>query len=122
MTLQVYAERKIGELEARVESEARKTLENGHADAIHDLRVSIRRLTQALRAFEALVGKKRAKQLRRRLRRWMDAAAEIRNRDIALELLAASGMEAGGAVAGRLIAARQAAHDRLAQLLAEKSA
>ena len=122
MTLQVYAEGKIGELEARVESEARKTLENGHADAIHDLRVSIRRLTQALRAFEALVGKKRAKQLRRRLRRWMDAAAEIRNRDIALELLTASGMEAEGAVAGRLIAARQAAHDRLAQLLAEKSA
>ncbi|MFN7933290.1 MAG: CHAD domain-containing protein [Bryobacteraceae bacterium] len=122
MTLQIYADRKIAELESRVEAEARKTLENGHADAIHDLRVSIRRLTQALRAFESLVGKQRVKQARRRLRRWMDAAAEIRNRDIALELLAASGIEADSSIAQRVIAEREAAHGRLAQLLAEKSA
>ena len=122
MTVEAYAEKKLKELEARVETEAGKTLANGHADAIHDLRVSIRRLTQALRALEPMIGKKRVKTARRRLRRWMDEAAEIRNRDIALELLVAAGISADDDLGKKLSSERQAAHDRLVGLLKEHKA
>lgn len=120
MTLQVYAEKKIAELEKRVETEAVKTLGNGHAEAIHDLRVSIRRFSQALRAFEQVIGKRRAKRVRRSLRVWMDAAAEIRNRDIAIELLSAAGVEEQSAVTERLKKGRAAAQDRLTLLLSRR--
>ena len=52
-------------------------------DAIHDLRVSIRRLTQCFRIFHA-----QAKKMRRRLHKIMEHCGAVRNCDIALELLA----------------------------------
>ncbi len=118
MTLLAYVEQNIAALQARVAKEAQNTLANGNPDAIHDLRVSIRRLSQALRAFEPVIGKRQARQTRRHLRRWMDEAAEIRNRDIALELLASSGTPLDSPVAKRLQAGRDQAHKRLALLLA----
>ncbi|MBL8221610.1 MAG: CHAD domain-containing protein [Bryobacterales bacterium] len=118
MILRDYAGKKIAELENRVRTEAAKTLANGSADAIHDLRVSIRRLTQALRALESVIGKQQAKQTRRKLRKWMNAAAEIRNRDIALELLEDAGITDDSPVVERVKAGRDAAHEQLALLLA----
>ncbi|MBL8179246.1 MAG: CHAD domain-containing protein [Bryobacterales bacterium] len=119
MTLKDYALARIDALEKRVGTEAGKTLDSGHPDAIHDLRVSIRRLTQSLRALEQVAGKQRVKRTRRRLRKWMDAAAEIRNRDIALELVEASGTALDSPLAMRLKKDRDTAHQRLARLLAE---
>lgn len=118
MTLRAYAESKIAELEARVKKETARTLANGDPDAIHDLRVSIRRLTQALRAFADVIGRRRARRTRRKLRVWMDAAAEIRNRDIALELLAAAGVPPDSALSRQTADSRAAAQKRLAELLA----
>ena len=59
-------------------------------DAIHDLRVSLRRLTQCFRVFHAP-----AKKLRRRLHKIMERCGAVRNCDIALELLAECGLLAG---------------------------
>ncbi len=56
-------------------------------DAVHDLRVSIRRLTQCFRIFRAPV-----KKLRRRLHKIMEHCGAVRNCDIALELLAECGI------------------------------
>ena len=56
-------------------------------DAIHDLRVSIRRLTQCFRVFHAP-----AKKLRRRLHKIMQHCGAVRNCDIALELLVECGL------------------------------
>jgi CHAD domain-containing protein len=56
-------------------------------DAIHDLRVSIRRLTQCFRVFHAP-----AKKMRRRLHKVMEHCGAVRNCDIALELLAECGL------------------------------
>jgi CHAD domain-containing protein len=56
-------------------------------DAIHDLRVSIRRLTQCFRIFRAP-----AKKLRRRFHKVMQRCGAVRNRDIALELLVECGL------------------------------
>jgi CHAD domain-containing protein len=55
--------------------------------AIHDLRVSIRRLTQCFRVFRAPV-----KKMRRRLHKIMERCGAVRNCDIALQLLAECGL------------------------------
>lgn len=54
----------------------------GDPGAIHDLRVSIRRLTQCFRVFHVPV-----KKLRRRLHKILERCGAVRNCDIALELL-----------------------------------
>jgi len=57
------------------------------ADAIHDLRVSIRRLSRELRVFEAWFEAGRVKNIRRRLRKLMEHCAAVRNCDVAIEVL-----------------------------------
>ncbi len=59
----------------------------GTAEAIHDLRVGIRRLSECLREFEDFFPKGRAKKVRAHLKDVMKLAAEVRNRDIAVALL-----------------------------------
>ncbi len=56
-------------------------------EAIHELRVSIRRLTEAVRSLKQWVKSKPAEKLRDRLRPVMKAAGETRNLDVAIELL-----------------------------------
>jgi CHAD domain-containing protein len=56
------------------------------AEAIHDLRVSIRRFSQCLRVFRQFFPSGRVRRIRRRLKGLMALAAEVRNQDIALEL------------------------------------
>ncbi len=72
------------------------------ADSIHDLRVSIRRLSRCLRVFAQFYPSGSWKPVRRRLSRIMDAAGAVRDRDIALELLAAAGVSSGAPVVVRL--------------------
>jgi CHAD domain-containing protein len=57
------------------------------ADAIHDLRVSIRRFTQELRVFEPWFGEKTVKKIRRPLRKLMERCGAVRNCDIAIDVL-----------------------------------
>jgi CHAD domain-containing protein len=64
-------------------------------EAIHDLRVSIRRLQQALRTFRGLLAP--AKKIRKRLRKLMALCAAVRNCDVALGVL----KQAGAATNGR---------------------
>jgi len=68
-------------------------------DAIHDLRVSIRRLTQCFRIFRDLLDPTPVKKLRRRLHKIMEHCGDVRNCDIALELLEECGLTAGPSVA-----------------------
>ena len=56
-------------------------------EAVHKLRVSIRRLQQALRLFKQFFPKRGSKRMRKQLRAIMKPAGELRNRDIAIELL-----------------------------------
>ena len=67
-------------------------------DAIHDLRVSIRRLTQCFRIFRGLLRPGPVKELRRRLRAVMKQCGAVRNCDVALELLQESGIATGATV------------------------
>ena len=75
---------------------------SGSADAIHDLRVSIRRLNNCLRLFAQFYPRHSAKRIRRRLDGLMELAGALRNLDITLELLAQAGVPARSAVVVRL--------------------
>jgi CHAD domain-containing protein len=75
--------------------------------AIHDLRVSIRRLTQCFRIFHAPANK-----MRRRLHKIMEHCGAVRNCDIALELLAECGLPESRSVAS-LKKSREDAAERL---------
>jgi len=59
-------------------------------DAIHDLRVAIRRLNQSLRVFSAWFDARRVKKFRGRLKKLMERCGAVRNCDIAMEVLKAA--------------------------------
>jgi CHAD domain-containing protein len=83
------------------------------ADAIHDLRVAIRRLSRCLRAFAQFYPEDAWKKPRRQMTELMRAAGRVRDRDIAISLLAEAGVPPGAAVLKRLAAARREAADEM---------
>ncbi len=56
-------------------------------ETVHKVRVAIRRLQQALRLFRPYLSKKGVTKIKVELRAIMDVAGELRNRDIAVELV-----------------------------------
>jgi CHAD domain-containing protein len=75
-----------------------RCLEVADEDAVHDLRVAIRRFSQALRIFGSLLDRKSAEEMREALRKSMDAAAHLRDLDVGIELLIKEGLPSGHAV------------------------
>jgi len=67
-------------------------------DEVHDLRVSIRRFSQALRIFASMLSAKPVKTMRRALRPAMEAAGCLRDLDVGLERLLDEGLEENCAV------------------------
>ncbi|HBY61665.1 MAG TPA: hypothetical protein DEH78_17730 [Solibacterales bacterium] len=111
--MQDYAAERIRNLLARFVFELNRASKSGRdPDAIHTLRVSVRRLGLALRAFHQFFPAKPVKKVRRRLRRLMRFAAEVRDRDVALRVLDRAG--AGkSALAAELRQERKAAERSL---------
>lgn len=70
----------------KLTSQIRTSLKKDDGEAIHDLRVSIRRLTQALSVFEPCFSGREIRKARRRLKRIITAAGLVRNCDIATKL------------------------------------
>ncbi len=83
-----------------------RTTKAGDADSIHDLRVSIRRLSRCLREFSQFYTGKSWKKLRRRLSELMDLAGAVRDVDIALKMLDEAGISRRAAIVTRLEAER----------------
>lgn len=81
-------------------------------EAIHDLRVSIRRVVQAFKTFGELLDPTPVKKLRRRLHEVMDLCAAVRNCDVALTLLDQVGVATGASVS-RLRKTRSEAAEKL---------
>jgi CHAD domain-containing protein len=86
----------------------------GDADAVHDLRVAIRRLSRCLGAFAPVYPGHSWKRVRRSLRALMESAAEVRDRDIAMGLLRDAGAAGGAAPLRLLTRQREDAARRLA--------
>jgi CHAD domain-containing protein len=109
-----YAREQAGKRLAKLAEEVERASATPDADAIHDLRVSIRRFGQCLRVFGQFFPSGKRRRVRKRLGKVMDLAAEIRDRDIALELLAKAGAEQA-AVAEKLAGERRRAEQDLIQ-------
>jgi CHAD domain-containing protein len=90
-------------------------------DSLHDLRVANRRLSECLREFQDFFPRRRARKIRRELRSMMDLAAEIRNRDVAMELLREGGAAAGLPLIKTLIQERKQAKESLLAFLKQRS-
>jgi len=85
-----YAVEQMNHLLTTLAYQVHRAAKKPGANEIHDLRVSIRRFSQGLSVFEDFFPKWEAKKIKRLLKRMMRLTSEIRNRDIALEFLAAS--------------------------------
>jgi len=83
-----YSVEQVANLLGRLVFQIHHATRSHNPDAIHDLRVSIRRFNQATRAFAQFFPARDVKKIRRRLHEIMVAAAQVRDRDIALELCA----------------------------------
>ena len=86
---------------------------SGDADSIHDLRVANRRLSRCLRVFSQFYPDPSWKKIRRALADLRDLAGAVRDLDIALELLAASGISPEAAIMTQLQAERRQAGQAL---------
>ncbi len=103
MTFREFSLERVSALVDRLAAEIERTAESRNdPKAVHDLRVSIRRLAQALRALGVTFSKKDRKVVRERLREMMDLAAEARSRDVALELFEAAEVAPGALPCARL--------------------
>jgi CHAD domain-containing protein len=116
-TMREYAVLQTAVLLRRLAFQVNRTARNGEAEAIHDLRVAIRRFSRALRAFAQFFPGGAGKKVRRQLAHLMDAAGGVRDRDIALELLAEAGIPPRSAIVTRLGTERgHASHELLREL------
>jgi CHAD domain-containing protein len=61
-------------------------------EAVHDLRVAIRRLSRCLQVFSQFYPDRSGKKIRRHLKALMDPAGTVRDLDIALDLVADAGI------------------------------
>jgi CHAD domain-containing protein len=101
-TMREYAVLQTAVLLRRLAFQVNRAANNGEAEAIHDLRVAIRRFSRAVRAFAQFFPGGSDKRVRRQLAHVMDAAGGVRDRDIALELLAEAGIPPRSAIVTRL--------------------
>jgi len=86
-----------------------RTARTGDPEAIHHLRVSIRLLSRCLRVFAQFYPGRGWKKFRRHLKELLDACARVRDRDVALAVLANAGFSANSIVVRRLNRDRAAA-------------
>ena len=108
-----YVRLQTGILLRRLAIQVTRTARTGNADAIHDLRVSIRRLKRCLRVFAQFYPARSWKPVLRRLAELMDACANVRDRDIAIGLLQQAGVPAASPLLRQLEGERRAAVQEL---------
>jgi CHAD domain-containing protein len=117
MTMRDYALERGSVLLRRLAFQMHRAVRLRDPESIHDLRVSIRRFQQCLAVFQQFFPKGQAKKIRRRIHQIMQIAGEIRNRDIALELIEKSGLPVETALAGRLRQETGRLHGELLRLV-----
>src|SRR4051794_32128264 len=93
------------------------TLHASDAEALHDLRVAIRRFGQSLAAFKHVFAGKDVKKMRRRLKDLRDLTNEPRDCDVGIQLLTESKLPGAAALIQGLRARRKEAMKLLLPLL-----
>jgi CHAD domain-containing protein len=97
-----YVQKQTAVLLRRLAFQINRAARAGDADAVHDLRVAIRRLSRCLQAFAQFYPGHSWKKMRRRLADLMDVCGTVRDLDIAIELLGKAGLPPGSPVVRRL--------------------
>ncbi|MBI3278352.1 MAG: CHAD domain-containing protein [Acidobacteria bacterium] len=87
----------------------RQTANLRSEEAVHQLRVSLRRLQQGLRVFAKYLPRRGLSRVRKQVRTLLQAAAEVRSRDIAAQLI----VDLGGDPAPLLVERKTAMKDLL---------
>jgi CHAD domain-containing protein len=110
--MQRYAREQTSTLLRRLSFRMNRAAKLRDANSIHDLRVAIRRFEQCLQIFHHFLPGGH-KKIRRRLRKIMELSGEIRNRDIASDLLKQAGLPARSALSTRLLRERREMQSKL---------
>jgi CHAD domain-containing protein len=115
--MKAFAHSQVSTLLRRLAVQVKQTAEAADADSVHDLRVAIRRLSRALRSFAQFFPGKQWKRIRKELSNLMDAAAAVRDSDVALELIEKAGAAPRSRVALTLRTRRRKAEAELREEL-----
>lgn len=91
--MRAFARQQASTLLRRLAFHVNNAARLGTEDAVHDLRTSIRRLNECLRTFACFFPKGEAGRVRGKLKKVMDLASEVRNRDIARDLFLKAGLD-----------------------------
>ncbi|MBZ5596231.1 MAG: CHAD domain-containing protein [Acidobacteriia bacterium] len=110
--MQQYARERASTLLRRLAFRMNRAARFRDADSIHDLRVAIRRFEQCLQIFHQFFPG-HTKKIHRRLGRIMELSGEIRNRDIALDLMKQAGVKANSALPTQLLRERKEIQGKL---------
>lgn len=105
--MQDYARHQTGLLMNRLSAAINRAARKGDEQAIHDVRVAMRRLSRCLKVFAPFYPDGSWKKIRRRIARLMNSAGAVRDCDIAMELIARCGIARRGAMAAQLAAQRR---------------
>jgi CHAD domain-containing protein len=100
--MESFARSQLSALLDSLALELQKAAKRQSAEAIHRMRVSIRRMVQGLRVFRQFVPDTESKKLRKQLRRMMKLSSTVRDYDIALQYLTKHGLQPKDIVARRL--------------------
>jgi CHAD domain-containing protein len=113
MTIEEHARTQTGLLLRRLALQVNRAAKSCDEEAVHDLRVSIRRLNRCLRVFSQFYPEGSWKKIRRRLKTLMEAAGPVRDMDIAMEFLAEMGVGKRSPLVHRLAESQRAARREL---------
>ena len=101
----------IRRLIERLAFQANRAAKGASPDAVHDLRVAIRRAEQALVAFKPQLPRKVGKRIRKQLKAVLSTAGEVRDYDIAIKVMLKTD-QPGALELGREIRARRKTAER----------
>ena len=100
--MQTYVSERVNRLVGQVIAELHRAQQEATVEVVHDLRVSIRRLQAALRAFPTFFPQAESRQILKQARKVLKLAGRVRDFDIALELASESGIPAHVELSTRL--------------------
>jgi CHAD domain-containing protein len=111
--LRKFAHSQVDALLRKLAAQVKRAGDESGADAIHDLRVAVRRLSRGLRSLAQFFAGKACKRIRKELSELMDAAGAVRDNDIALELVRKAGIAEGSRIVPALETRRREAEQDL---------
>ncbi len=109
-----FASEQVDRLLGRLAVQIARTVRSDGSEEVHDLRVAVRRFLRALVVFKPCFPRKECAEVRRGLKKIMLRAGAVRDRDIALRLLAKRDSSAAADVARQFRAERKQAARTLA--------